>query len=96
MSIQSIYILLVMVLLSLFGMMVVQKRRNKDLSKYPIGTVIMICLFMATVTFFQKEFIFNRMNLGTDPFSLYLFLTIIGLSVLNMFIYKGQKKKPSS
>ncbi|HLR79794.1 MAG TPA: hypothetical protein VK119_04350 [Bacillota bacterium] len=95
MSIQSIYILLVMILLSLFGMMVVQKRRNKDLSQYPIGTVIMICLFMATVTFFQKEFIFNHMNLGTDPLSLYLFLTVIGLSVLNMFIYKGQKK-PSS
>ncbi|WP_048883173.1 hypothetical protein [Bacillus sp. 445_BSPC] len=87
-----VFITFIISLIVISIILLVQRKRNKIVNGFAISVISIISIIVSGINLIITGYIADELNLAGDAISSYLFLIILGLSILNSFIYF--KKKP--
>ncbi len=63
------------------------QRKNKLLNHFSFYSITFICLLIPTITLTASGYIVDEYGLGGDAVSFDMWIAIVGLSVLNTFVF---------
>lgn len=82
---RPVYITFIVALVLVLLIVVLQRKNLLNL--FSIFSISAICSCVSAVTLYSSGYIVDEYNLGGDEVSFYMFLAIVGLSMLNVIIY---------
>lgn len=72
--------------------LLVQRNRNSMVNGFTITLVSFISIIVSGINFIIIGYIADELNMAGDIVSFNMFLVVLGLSILNLFIYFKKKK----
>ncbi|MFZ0447215.1 MAG: hypothetical protein WAM95_21795 [Bacillus sp. (in: firmicutes)] len=70
----------------------VQRKRSTIVNGFTVSITSIVSIIVSGINLIIMGYIADELNLAGDVISSYMFLIIIGLSILNWFIYSKNKK----
>ncbi|MDP1420644.1 hypothetical protein Q8G35_20250 [Peribacillus simplex] len=88
-----IFITFIISLIVISTILLVQRKRNNIVNGFTISVVLMISIIVSGINLIITGYIADELNLAGDIISTNMFLIILGLSILNSFIYFKKKNR---
>jgi len=88
---RPVFITFIIVLLIFLLIVILQKGKCKLINGFSVISVSIICLLVSAINLWQIGIIADELGLGGDAVSSYMFLVIVGLSILNPIVYTFRK-----
>lgn len=93
---RPVFILMLGILIIFFILSLIGSGQNRGISFGMILTVSIIQFLVAGVLFYIESNLVENLNLTADNITLYMFVAILVLSIVNPLIYKLRAKNTSS
>jgi small-conductance mechanosensitive channel len=87
-----VFITFIISLIVISIILLVQRKRSTIVNGFTVSITSIISIIVSGINLIIMGYIADELNLAGDVISSYMFLIIIGLSILNWFIYSKNKK----
>ncbi|SNT54630.1 hypothetical protein SAMN05444672_14621 [Bacillus sp. OK838] len=88
-----VFITFIISLIVISIILLVQRNRNNIVNGFTISIISIISLIVSGINLIITGYIADELNLAGDIISSNMFLIILGLSILNLFIYFKNKNR---
>ncbi|MGG0409164.1 hypothetical protein [Peribacillus simplex] len=88
-----IFITFIISLIVISTILLVQRKRNNIVNGFAISAISIISIIVSGINLIITGYIADELNLAGDNISTSMFLIILGLSILNSFIYFKKKNR---
>ncbi|VEF46973.1 group-specific protein [Bacillus freudenreichii] len=75
------------VIIFLFALLTLIFSRKRFLTRFSFFSILFICFSVSSILLISSGYIVDAYGLGGDAPSFYMWLAIVGLSVINIFVF---------
>jgi hypothetical protein len=79
-------------IIAIFIVLFAQRRRTNIVNGFVVSIIAIISVIVSGINLIIMGYVADELGLGGDVVSSYMFLIIVGLNILNSFIYFKNKK----
>lgn len=88
---RPVFVVILIISLILFFLMIIPRFKNKIVNGFGVASLSTVSIIVSAQLIFYVGVIADEINLGGDAVSIYLFLAIAILSIVNPIIYFNKK-----
>ncbi|MER2090256.1 MAG: hypothetical protein ABS920_10985 [Sporosarcina sp.] len=86
---RPVFFTFLIILMALLIIVVFQKRNLVNL--FSVVSILFICTFIPAMLLYAEGYIVDEYKLGGDAITMYLFLGIVGLSIITIFLFIAKR-----
>ncbi|MFB6468207.1 hypothetical protein ACE38V_15610 [Cytobacillus sp. Hz8] len=87
-----IRLVLITFIITIFIVLFAQRKQTNTVNGFVVSIIAIISIIVSGINLIIMGYIADELGLGGDVVSSYMFLIILGLNILNSFIYFKNKK----
>ena len=88
-----VFITFIISLIVISVILLVQRKQNNFVNGFTVSIISIISIIVSGIILIIEGYIADELNLAGDAITSYMFLVILGLSILNLFIYFKNKNR---
>jgi hypothetical protein len=88
-----VFITFIISLIVISVILLVQRKRNNFVNGFTVSIISIISIIVSGIILIIEGYIADELNLAGDAITSYMFFVILGLSILNLFIYFKNKNR---
>ncbi|MGG1516626.1 hypothetical protein ABE504_14505 [Paenibacillus oryzisoli] len=90
---RPIYVFFIVILLILLALLITSKMKSGLIDVFFVLSIVGMSSVVSAFMTYQIGILSDELGIGGDPVSFIMFIVIVALSIANLFVYFGKKRK---